>query len=109
MHAEDSHPEQVREVLAGILAEPEIARNTYLCFRVGRIIGEAMGLVEGEHEASERAWTQLVGDPAVMVDVIVAYAQETSALSVYDQDYIESWARGLVRALGLGSLDEREV
>ena len=56
MKADASHPEQVRAVLAGILAEPEIARNTYPCLRVGRIVGAAMGLGEGEHEAHARAW-----------------------------------------------------
>ena len=64
MRADAGHPEQVRETLAGILAEPEITRNTYLSIRIGRIIGEAMGLVEGEHEANERVWAQVLEERA---------------------------------------------
>ena len=64
MHIDASHPDQVREILAGILDDPEIARSTYLCLRIGRIIGEAMGLVEGEHEANERVWAQVLEERA---------------------------------------------
>lgn len=64
MHTDASHPDQVREILAGILDDPEIARSTYLSIRIGRIIGEAMGLVEGEHEAYERVWAQVLEERA---------------------------------------------
>ena len=70
MRADASHPDQVREVLGAILEQPEIARNTYLSIRVGRIIGEALGLVEDQHAACERAWGQWLEEQREYGDVV---------------------------------------
>ena len=70
MRVDASHVEQVRETLEAILAQPEIERNTYLVIRVGRIIGEAMGLVEDQHAACERAWGQWLEEQREYGDVV---------------------------------------
>jgi hypothetical protein len=48
-----SHVEQVRAILAAIPELPEITQRPYLRAQIERMIGEAMGLVEGEWEACE--------------------------------------------------------
>lgn len=65
MRADAAHPDQVRDVLSAILDEHEIAERPHLAARIGRIIDSAMGLVEGEHEANERAWAQVLEYPVV--------------------------------------------
>lgn len=53
MRVDASHVEQVRETLDAILELPEITQRPYLRAQIERMIGEAMGLVEGEHQACE--------------------------------------------------------
>lgn len=66
MHADASHPDQVRALLAEAAAVVTSPRERQ---RVEALHASAMGLVEGEHEASQHAWDQWLDDQAVMADL----------------------------------------